>query len=216
LSLSIFSYPILTLFSQTKEFTRENFYRPIRAGLIKELAYSRRVITRQDNYREKKIFSTTEITEEYLLPDKRHYIREEKFADQTNKSELIQIGENYYCRKNDGEWKQFKSWCSGGDGNGGLSNIVRSKFTVEDTKVGNKTVRIYKQYTTYKNIYSPDKDKEGLSYYQSSYWIDNEGFILREEERNGLLEPERIYRQLTVSYEYNPQNLKIDNPLNQN
>jgi hypothetical protein len=206
----------INVFSQTKEITEENFYRPIREGRIKGLAFSRRETTRQDNYSEKKIFSNTEIVEEYLLPDKQHYLKEEKFADHTNKSELIQIGKSYYCRKNDGAWKPSISGCSSGEGNGGLSNIVSSKFTVEDTKIGNKTVRLYKEYITYKNIYSPNKDKEGLSYCHSSYWIDSEGLVIREEEKCGLSESENPYFQKAVTYEYNPQNLKIETPLNQN
>jgi hypothetical protein len=206
----------INVFSQTKEISRENFYQPLRQGLIKGMAFSRRVISRRENYREKKVFRTTEITEEYLLPDKRHYLKEERFADRTSKSELIQIGKNYYCRKNDGEWKQFTSWCSGGDGSGGLSNIVSSKFTVEDTKVGYKPVRFYKEYTVYKNVYSPNKDKEGLSYCYSSYWINSEGLVSHKEERCGLSESKKPNFQMTITYEYNPQNLKIETPINQN
>lgn len=211
--LLIFCFSLtISAFSQTKEITREDYYQPFRLGLKKKSATSRRVITRQENYREGKLFSTTEITDEFLVPNKRHYMEVEKFADHTNKSELIQIGEVYYCRRNDGELKQSQSWCSGGSASG-LSNIVSSKFTVEDTKINNKTSKFYKNYTIYKNIHSPNKDKEGLSYYQHNFWIDSNGFILREEMRSGLLEPERIYRQMTNIYEYNPQNLKIEAPI---
>jgi hypothetical protein len=214
--LMVFCFGItINVFSQIKEITRENYFQKRREVIKNRLATSRRETTRQDYYRDGRLFSTKEITDEYLLPDKRHYLEVEKFADRTNKSELVQIGKTTFCRNNDSQWKQSTGWCSGGDGNGGFSNIVGSKFTVEDAKIGNTTVRLYKQYITYKNTDSADKDKEGLSYYQVGYWIDSEGFLLREAAESGLLKPERIYDRMTKNYEYNPQNLKIEVPVNQ-
>ncbi len=202
----------INVFSQAKQISKEDYYQPYREALSKKDDLSRRNLTKQENYRDGKLFSTTEITDEYLKPDRRHYLEVEKFADYTNKDELIKIGKIYYCRRNDGEWKQYQSWCSGGSASG-LSNIVSSEYTVEDSNVSDQKVKLYRNYTTYKNTYSPDKDKEGLSYSESKYWLDKNGFILRQEIKSGLLEPQRIYRQQTDSYEYNPKNLKIEAPI---
>ncbi len=202
----------INVFSQAKQIIKEEYYQPYREALKKKRDTSRRDITWQENYRDGKLFSTTEITDEFLKPDKRRYLEIEKFADHTSKSELIQIGTTYYCRRNDGEWKQSQSWCSGGSASG-LSNIVSSEYSIEDTKIHNQTTKLFRNYTTYKNVYSPDKDKEGLSYWESKFWLGKDGLILREEIKSGLLEPERIYRQQTNSYEYNPKNLKIEAPI---
>jgi len=202
----------INVFGQTKQITKEEYYQPYRESLKKKQETSRRVATRQEYYKNGKLNSTTEITDEYLKPDKRHYLEVNKVGDKTYKSELIQIGEIFYCRRNDGEWKQYKSWCSGGSASG-ISNLVSSKYTVEDAEINNQKVKLFQEYTTYKNTYSPDKDREGLSYYQSKHWIDKKGFVLRQEIKSGLLEPEKIYNQQTDSYEYNPKNLKIEAPV---
>ena len=92
-------------------------------------------------------------------------------------------------------------------------NIVTFKHTVEDAEINNKTAKLYKEYITNKNRRSRNKDKEGLSYHQSNSWFDKDGFILREDIKSGLIETEIIYHQQTDSYEYNPDNLKIEAPI---
>lgn len=201
----------LSIFSQAKQITSEEYYQPFREALKKQQDTTRRNITLQENYRDGKLFSTTEITDEFIKPDKRLYLEVNKLPNHIYKSELIQIGKTYYCRRNDGEWKQSKSWCSGGS-TSGISNVVSSTYRVDDTQFNNQPAKLYQQYTTYKNTYSPNKDKEGLSYWQSKFWLNSKGFILSEEYKDGLLEPERIYSKQTSSYEYNPQNLKIEAP----
>jgi hypothetical protein len=213
--LTIFCFAAaLNVFGQAKEITRERYYQPFREALKKGNEITRRNLTRRENYADGKLSSTEEFINEFVKPDKRRYVHIEKFADRTSKVELIQIGETYYCRRDDGAWKQSgRTWCGDGSGNGGISNIASSKFTVEETKLKDQTVKFYHQYTTYKNTYSPDKDKEGLSYWDSKYWLNNDGLIIREESADGLLQPERIYWKQTETYEYDPKDLKIEAPI---
>jgi hypothetical protein len=202
----------INIFGQAKEITKEEYYQPFRDALKKGQEISRRNVTQRENYKEGKLSGTEDFIDEYIKPNRRHYIHSEKFADRTQKIELIQIGETYYCRRDDGNWKQSKNWCADG-GTFGISNVVNSKFTVETTKLINQNVKLYEQFTTYKNTYSPDKDKEGLSYWQSKFWLNDKGFILREETIDGLLQPERIYWKQVETYEYNPKDLKIEAPI---
>ena len=153
-----------------------------------------------------------EFIDEFVKPERRHYIHTQKFTDHTRKIELIQIGKTYYCRYDSDKWEQSKNWCADGTAYG-MSNQISTKFTVENTKLGNQNVKLYEEYTTYKNTYSPDKDKEGLSYSQRKFWLNDESFILREEFINGLLEPERVYWKQTETHEYNPKGLKIEAPI---
>lgn len=213
LTLLIFSFGLtINALSQAKEISREEYFQQYRDGLTKRRAADRRNFTKIENYTNGKLFSTTEITDEFLNPNKRHYLEINKYSDKTYKSELIQIDKTYYCRRNDGEWKRSESWCSGGSASG-LSNIESSKFTVENVKINDQNLKLYREYTIYKNTFSPDKDKEGLSYWDSKLWLNKEGFIVRQEINSGLLEPERIYRKQTETYEYNPKNLKIEAPI---
>jgi hypothetical protein len=211
--LFIFCLAILgNAFGQTKEITSEEYYQPFRDAFKKGRDISHRNITRKENYQDGKLRSTEEFIDEFVGSDKRRYVHIEKLTDRTRKIELIKIGTTFYCRRDDGEWKRSANWCADGSASG-LSNIVSSKFTVEKGKLNSQNVKLYEQYTTYKNVYSPDKDKEGLSYWQNRFWLDDQGFMVQEEIISGLLEPERLYWKQTETYEYNPKDLKIEAPL---
>ena len=211
--LIIFCFGVtLNVFSQAKEITKEEYYQTFQEAIIKKFQTPHRINTRQDEYKDGELFRSTEITEEFINSEKRHYLKVEKSADQTDKSELIKIGEIYYCRRNEGEWKQSQYWCLDRSGSS-IVNIMTFKYTVEDVEINNKTAKLYKEYITNRNKRSRNKDKEGLSYHQSSRWFDEDGFILREEIKSGLIETEIIYNQQTDSYEYNPRHLKIEAPI---
>lgn len=202
-------------FGQIKQISREDFYQQSREANKKRFANSRREITQIKDYKDGNTVSTVEFTSEHLVPDKYHYISIEKYSDRTTKFESISINKVQYCRKNDGNWEKSKSYCGYGSGSGGPSNIVETKYTVEETKLNSKKVKLYQEYTTYKNIYSPDKDKEGLSYWQERFWLDKDGFILRKETEKGLIEPRKSnYQEEITNYEYDPRDLKIEAPIN--
>ncbi len=202
----------INAFSQTKQITEVEYYQSYRAANEKRLESSSRNVSRREFFKDGKSYITKDIKDEFMKPNKKHYLQIEKSAEGENKEELIQIGEKFYCRTGNDKWKQSSSWCLN-TGISGISNIVSSKFTVEDTIINNQNAKLYQRYTTYKNIYSPDKDKEGLSYWESKFWVNKAGFILREESKEGLLEPVKLYRQEISSYEYNPKNLKIEAPI---
>lgn len=203
----------MNISSQTKEISKENYYQSYREASKKRLETSRREIIQKKDFKDGKLLFTTEIVDEYLKPDKQHYVSSQIFDDHTEKREFILIDKIYYCRKNDTDWVQSSKWCGFGSGSGGPSSIVSTKFTVEEAKLNNQKAEFYQKQTIYKNIYSPDKDNEGLSYWQTSFWLGKDGFILREEVKVGLSKPERIYWQTATTYEYNPKNLKIEAPI---
>ena len=214
-------YTLLVLFclgvtinalSQTKQITEAEYYQTFNIANKKRLETSSRVVTQREYYDDGKLSKTEKVIDEFLKPDRKHYLEVGKFADKENKGELIQIGKTFYCRNNDENWKPSKNWCLD-TGLSGISGIVSSKFTVEDAKIDNQTVKLYQRYTTYKNTYSPNKDKEGLSYWESRFWLSKDGFILREEAKDGLLEPSELNWKSTDIYEYNPKHLKIEAPI---
>ncbi len=196
-----------------RQISKEDYYQSFRAASKQRFETSRREISQLKDYKDGELINTTEAVDEYLIPDKYHRTSTRIFNDRIEKSEFISINKTYYCRKNDADWEQSSKGCIFGSGSGGPSNIVNSKYTVEEAKINNQKVNLYQEYTTYKNIYSPSKDKEGLSYWQQKMWVSKDGFILREETEVGLLEPKRRYWQKTTAYEYNPKNLKIEAPI---
>lgn len=113
-----------SLFGQAKQISSEDYYQPLRDSYKKQSELSRRQITRKERFENGKLSAATEITDEYLKPDKRHYLEIEKSADGIKKKEYFQIGKTFYCRENAEKWKQSNSWCEG-DMLSGLSSTLR-------------------------------------------------------------------------------------------
>lgn len=214
LSVALLAFGIgsVNCFGQ-KQIIKEDYFQILREANKKRFETSRREVSQMRDYKDGKLFFTVDFTSEVLIPDKYHSISIEKYADRTIKNESIVINKIRYCRKNDGEWEKTNKYCGYGSGSGGASNIVSDKYTVEKTKLNKKEVKLYQLYTVYKNIHSPNKDKEGLSYSQRKIWIDKDGFLLREEMESGLSEPNKISFQNVTDYEYNPKNLLIEVPI---
>ncbi len=206
LLLSVFN------FGQKTEITKGEYYQIYRTALKKGQEVSRRNISKQENYRDGKLYSTDEYLYEYLLPDREYYSHKESYSGKVNIVELIKIGEVFYCKRNNEGWKKSENWCADGSASG-ISNVISEKFTIEEVKNNNETLKLYQQVTTYKNSYSLNKDKEGLSYWQTKFWINKNGYIVRKESEDGLSEPNRINRKQSEIYEYNPKNLKIEAPI---
>ncbi len=202
----------INAFSQTKEVPEEKFWQPIRDAYKPMSEISRRITSQKEYFEDGKLNSTTRITDEYLVPDKRHYLEVKKLTDRTNRKEYFQIGENYYCKENDGEWKQSNKWCEG-TGISGLSGVIERKFTVEDVKLNNQSAELFTNFYTFKISDSDESDKGKIAYSQSKFWLDVNGLILRFESKKGLLNLEKIYSQETRAYEYNPKKLKIELPV---
>lgn len=157
---------------------------------------------------------TTEEVNEFIKPDKRHYLMIEKSSGKTRRIESIKIGYVNYCRKNDETWRQSKEPCNFGGGISGFSNEVESTFTVESTTLNGHATKLYHQRVSFKNTWSANKGKEGLSYYDSKFWLDNKGLMMRHETEFGLSDPARINSKSLQLYEYNSKNLRIEAPIN--
>jgi hypothetical protein len=203
---------VLSVFSQVQEITNADYWRQYHAAVEMPFETSKRITSKEEYYENGKLGSTTESVDEFLKPDKRRFIETYKSRKSARKDEAIQIGETHYCRENGGAWKKSDGWCIGGIISA-LPKPTSSRFSVEETKINNQTVRLYQQYITYKNEYSPNKDKEGLSYFQDKFWANSDGFILRREIESGLIEPKRIYNKEVTIYEYNLKDIKIEVPI---
>ena len=124
----------------------------------------------------------------------------------------INIGGAKYCKRDAGAWELVTSSCIGG-GAGGVPNPSSFSYSIEKTTLDGLETKLYRQYITYKDTYSANKDKEGLSSYETKYWLNKNGLIVREEINDGLVEPKRLNRVTIDTHEYNPKNLKIEAPI---
>jgi len=155
---------------------------------------------------------TEEWIYEYVLPDKIHYVHVQTSEGKTRRTEQIDIGKTKYCKKDDGAWEIPKGYCIGGSGNGGPSKVVSMKYTVEKTKMNGEKVSIFRWAIIYKDVYSQNGDTERLGLWEASYSINNDGYFLREETKDGLMYPETVSTKTIKEYTYDP-NIKIEAPI---
>jgi hypothetical protein len=191
--------------SQVKDITAQDYRQVFRTAVDKLSEKSWRNSVKDENLEDGKVIRRKMILEEFVLPKKRRYTYTEISGKSTTKLELIQINDTYYCRKNNEPWEKSDSWCTG-EGPSGFTGIIKSTYTVEDIKSGNQVIKLYSQYTTHKNSFSNEKEK--IYFWQSKFWINGEGFIIKQENVSGLDKTETIYRKRIENYQYNPKDIK--------
>jgi hypothetical protein len=204
----------VSVFSQ-KDIPKEEYYQPFRESMKKAHDTSRRVVQQSKYYKNGALTGEVEYIYERQLPDKTRYVYISQSDGKTRKVEVIEIGSDYYCRKNDGEWTQSRKSCGiAGGGIGGPSDVLSSKFTVNNVKTDSGKAKLYTSYLTYKNTYSAHPDKESVFYWDNKFWLNKDGFVIREEFKRGLLNPLYVEAEESKTYEYKP-NITIEAPIKQ-
>lgn len=196
---------------QGKEITKEEYYGPWRAAQQKGRTLSRRKVSKTEILKDGKVSATDEWTYESVLPDRIRYIHTETEGDRVRRTEEINIGKTKYCRRENGPWENVSASCIGG-GVGGISNTLSFRYSKETIKPNKEDVQLFRQYITYKDTYSKTKDTEGLSYYETKYWLSKDGLLITEEFRYGLIDSNTVKRITVDTYEYDP-NIKIEAPI---
>ena len=200
----------LSVFSQSKEITKEEYYGPWRAALQKARGLNRRNISKTEIYKDGKLSATDEWQYEYDLPDKIRYIHIENRDGKSYRTEQIDIGKAKYCKQDDKPWEKTESPCIGG-GAGGVPNTQSIKYTVETVRLGDKDERLFTQFITYKNTFNKEEN-QGLSFYVTRYWLAADGLISRGEINYGKVDTKRIDRLTIDTYEYDSK-IKIVAPI---
>ena len=200
-----------TSFAQGKEITKDDYLIPWRTALQKARGLTRRVIQTVTNH-EKEMSDIDEWQYEYVMPDKIHYTNIRTFDGKVKRIEQIDIGKMKYCKKDDGVWKLSESYCIGGSGNGGPSNIASNKYYLEKKRIDGKAIKVFHNYITYTNIYSPNKETEGLTFEETIFWLNSNDLITRQEIRKGLVNSGKVRTTNLSTYTYDP-NIKIEAPI---
>lgn len=199
--------------AQVKEIGRAEFIEPRKTALSSFYASNYRQQVNNEYYEDGILVSSEEWTYETVKPDRKRHLEIIRKGEQITKFESITVGTVTYCRKDDGEWQLKAGSCGTGGGSGGPSDIISDKFTKERIKENGRKLTLYEEYTVYKNTYGPEKDRSRSRFWQTRYWIDDKGKLVREEQRRGLIGPEQISNRLLTLYEYDPPGLKIEAPV---
>lgn len=207
LLLSIFCLSFVTFtFGQPQEITEDESVQELVKAFGKFSENSWRKKQNTENFRNGKLINVTEVIEEKEQPDKRRIKTTEKKGKVIISSEIIAIGETYYCKKGKNAWRISIDWCNEPIGFRGMGDQVSSNYTVEETKYTNQNGKLYRQYISY-------NDEKGLYYWDYKFWISDEGFILKREIETGLVKTKEILSRMTEISEINPKDLKIEAPI---
>jgi hypothetical protein len=119
--------------------------------------------------------------------------------------ELIAIGDAQYCRLNAGPWKSSADDCDP------MflplmapTDSVIDKFTVAETTLNGRTVKLYEHDQTFK--------RELMHKFVDKLWIDDQGNRLRTETLSGLVENSDNYESEVETIEYQAKDIAIVAP----
>jgi hypothetical protein len=196
-------------FSQVKAITKAQY------DLVQENSQSkidkipRRVITTTISYENGKVASKETLTIETFLPDgERWNSITEKDGVVTDKLQIIYLGNYEYRKEGENDWKKtcVKNCSKSEQGKpygivGGKELPKVQQFLTLDTTIDNKPINFYIFYRVY------DYGKT-LNFYEHKEWINSDGLIIKEESKTSDVFPSNITSYETVTYEYNPKDIK--------
>jgi hypothetical protein len=201
----------INAFCQIREISRDDYYKAFREADAKfRKVPARREVTKEESYENGKLTRTQQVITEDINPDRWRFLVVETSGERTDKSDLIRIGRNYYCRRNDGAWKNSASGCNQGWATG-FTNIVSEKSSVETLKENGKTIKLYRNYVVHK--LTDASKQEVVWYYDSKFWLTEDGDFLRSATEAGLKETNELRLKSETNYSHNPRDLKIKAPV---
>ncbi|MBK9165238.1 MAG: hypothetical protein IPM21_15290 [Acidobacteria bacterium] len=198
-------------FGQIKEIKSDEYRKAFGDAHSKSRVVSRRVTQSISGTRNDKPYSEV-WTYEYQLPDRIRYVHITTYSGKERRTEQIEIGDTKYCRRDNGKWELIKGPCIGGSVSGGPSGIISERFEREKSKKDGKDQVRFGEYITYKNNYSKTADSDGPLFWNSSFWVDSSGRLVRNEISTGFVKGPIVTYQNIETIEYDP-NIKIEAPI---
>lgn len=194
-----------------EKITADDYYGPLRGSYLKQKNQSRRHVQKIRSESEGKI-TEEEWLYEYQLSDTIRYVQVLTIDGKTTRTEQINIGKDKYCKKDSGAWVLTTTYCIPGSGSGGPSNIVERKFLRKKVMRNGVPATEYFARTVYKNEYSKTASTDGLTYWETSYTIGEDGLVMFESTRRGLVKDAKPYYESSDTYEYGVD-LRIEAPI---
>lgn len=221
LSTFIFAAYALGVSAQqkTETFSEENLRNTASIAEQKLKGAIYREKTRSESYRNgdsAPAYVKNTITE-IVPPHRRRYFEEKNYSsEETETFESITIGEDYYYRRNNGEWKTGGFGVGSDSGQGSGDGSGEKRITIEDkteriftrnTQINNQTANLFETIKTHRysyrsNIYSVIT--------KSAYWFDSKGRFVKRSDEYEHTELKIISRSIR-EYDYDAK-IKIEAP----
>ncbi len=183
---------------------------------IREAQAKGRNLPNRKNQSIKSRWNGVETSEEWTYisqpPGRIHFIHVKTVDGKSTRIEQINIDGVKYCKRDSRDWAISESYCIGGSGSGGPSNIITETFAKETVSFEGEKATLLTNSITYKNQYSKTADTDGPSYWETKYWLSSDGLILRYESRKGLASDPKPTSTIVERYEYDPK-IKVEAPI---
>ena len=150
---------------------------------------------------------------EYAPPDKKRFVSILKTPMFTTKIETIQIGEQKFTRKDEGEWKEVITKENAPPKRNRTISVENNsyKYLDRETINGQKT-EVYEQVIKHK-ITNEKTSVESNSTIKNKYWFDENGLLLKTTTVAEIISGGMTsLSKRAYVYEYDP-NIKIEAPV---
>lgn len=183
--------------AQRKVISGADFTAAVSIGSKKSTIWPRRHNVTEEFFIDGKLTSTKSLIWEAVSLDRRRTVETENSGGQMSTLETIEIGDEMYQRKNNGDWIKQDWYFRHGLTENHTELLDSSEYWQETSAISNKKAKVFGASTkTIKN--------DVFGYKQERYWIAKNGRILKIETIYGQLDPRNITRRKVLEYEYDP------------
>jgi hypothetical protein len=205
--------------AQSKEITKSEFSDTYYVALAKSENFQRRLISRLDHYLGNKIDRTEHWTYEFVPPYRRRILYEKSEGPKLSRIGEVSVDGEIFCRIDFGSWNKSNELCLTGQLRSRsqaafqVVGKISSIYTVEAVVEDGVNLRLFREYTKYKNISPTNAEREKLWFAESKYWLNSNGLVVRQETITGLVHSKQLRTSWVDTYDFATKNFTIESPI---
>lgn len=198
--------------SQSRQITQEQFYDGLHAGFeAAEKIFPRRETNTEEELKDGKVTSAETKISEFQSADILRVVTKSTYQGVTDTTEMIQIGNSYFCKENGGKWKKGKRGCDRMSISA-LPEAEKMSFSVENITESGESRFFFHQYRTHR--WETSRTNITTEYfYEDKFWLRSDLAILRREMTSGEAASKEILSKKIEVYEYDLELPKIEAPV---
>ncbi|MGH9819979.1 MAG: hypothetical protein ACRD43_07395, partial [Pyrinomonadaceae bacterium] len=175
---------------------------------IGEKFYPLRQISTERTYNYKgQVLSLTNRIDEWTANDHERVVSEVTHGGKHQKTEVIWLGGDFYCRRNGGKWTLEPQNCLSTKG-WGLVIQESDTYSSQETVLNGHEVKVLHYYSTGRDW------KTGPSaFFEEFVWIGKDGLIIRQETSRGLVKPRSVMWSRSEDFNYRSKDVNIEPPI---
>jgi hypothetical protein len=195
--------------AQVNQLTRDQYTETVDAAYhASQNAYPKKqtVVERKFNYKGQVLSLTNEI-DEWTANETERRVVEVTSGGKSEKTEVIWIGGDYYCRRDGGKWTLEPVNCLTTKG-WGLVTETSQTYTSEATTLNG-------QKATLLRVEHKGRDFENgpTAYFRDELWIGKDGMIIQEKMSRGPVNANTPMWSRNEVFQYHSADIKIERPI---